>query len=101
MSTSLFDHGFARESASNAVVALTSKEREDIKSCVLSWNERFQKLEAVITSKSSGKTARFGWDFDAKSNREGQRILPSRLNRISGYNDRYVLTDRPVTKKEA
>ena len=98
MSTSLFEHGFSRNTTSAKVVALTSKEREDIKSCVLSWNERFQKLEAVVTSKS-GQTARFGWDFDAKVQRENARVLVSRLNRLDGYNDRYVLTDRPVAKE--
>lgn len=97
---SLKEHGFSRESTSNKVVSLTAKEREDIKSCVLSWNERFQKLEAVLTFKSDGSTARFGWDFDAKVQRENARVLVSRLNRLDGYNDRYVLTDRPV-KKEA
>ena len=97
---SLSSHGFSRETTSHEVVALSESERKQIKSASLSWNERFQKLECVVNL-TDGNTVRFGWDFDAKAQRDGLKILPSRLNRISGYDDRYVLTDRPVAKKES
>jgi hypothetical protein len=100
MSKSLKGRGFATKSDSKGVVPLDAEEREDIKSCVLVWNERFQKLEALITWKSTGESERFGWDFNAKADRKGQRILVGRINAVDGDYERPVLTDRPVTAVE-
>jgi hypothetical protein len=93
------ERGYSRESTLKKVVALTSEERKDIKSCVLLWNERFQALEAHLEFVSGG-SARFSWDFDAKVQRAKAHIVPQRLNRLSGYDDKYVLTDRPVDIEE-
>lgn len=96
---SLSNHGFSRESStSNKVVSLSEAEKKQIKSASLSWNPRFEKLECVLTLTDSS-VVRCGWDFDAKVQRDGSRVLVSRLNRLDGYNDRYVLTDRPVAKE--
>lgn len=97
---SLQGRGFTSNNDSKPVIPLSAETRDDIKSCVLVWNERFQKLEAAVTFKSSGKTERFGWDFAAKADRKGQRILVSRINAVDGDYERPVLTDRPVTAVE-